>query len=168
MFAERANRQAELNFYTTNFDGGSLKWKGQVCEASVNEVEQKGNENVRRKNAKIEAILGCYNNYIASIKHSLESGNYLPADLNYIMRNEEIEKSKQLAKTVLFKQGLQAKSDVENRLASITNQTSNFNDYKLELIQRDHEVLRTMNRQKAWTMVDGTPVPMINSASRYW
>ncbi|MFA9275605.1 MAG: hypothetical protein ACEQSE_12105 [Candidatus Aquirickettsiella gammari] len=32
LFAERAQQQTELNFYTQQCDGGKLKWTEQTCE----------------------------------------------------------------------------------------------------------------------------------------
>ncbi len=152
MFAEREKRLHELNFYTTQFDGGSLKWEKQTCEAAT----------------KIDSILECYNNYIATITQGLASANYIPTDLNQIMRAEEIEKSKHLARTVLFQQGLLAKSDVENRLASLKRQLYDMNDFRLESIRREYDALRNMSKHTDWTMVDGTPVAKINNLPRNW
>lgn len=161
LFAERKNRQAELDFYINTFDGGSLKWTTKTCEDA-------GNKATQTKNTEINTILECYNNYIASIKQGLESGSYLPADINQIMRVEELEKSKQLARTVLFKQGLEAKSYVEHRLASMDKQDNHVNDHHLDALQRKLDILSSMSRSSGWTMADGSPVPNINRASRYW
>ncbi|MBC3833419.1 hypothetical protein H8K33_18075 [Undibacterium amnicola] len=84
------------------------------------------------------------------------------------MRAEEIEKSKHLARTVLFQQGLLAKSEVENRLKSLKRQLHDMNDFKLESIRREYDALRNMSKHTDWTMVDGTPVAKINNLPRNW
>jgi hypothetical protein len=161
LFAERKNRQAELDFYTNAFDGGSLKWTATTCEGAVNKTTQS-------KNVEIKDILDCYNNYISSIKQGLESGSYLPADINQIMRVEELEKSKQLARTVLFKQGLEAKSYVESRLSSFKQALNDINEFNRESIRRERGTFRSENDNKGLTMADGSPVPGINRAPRHW
>jgi beta-lactamase regulating signal transducer with metallopeptidase domain len=154
MFAEREKRQHELNFYTTKFDGGSLKWKEDTCETVIDAL---GDVDVYRENQesqkkKVDSVLDCYNSYIATIQRSLKTADYIPADLNHMMREDEIEKSKQLAKTVFFKEGLRAKSQIENRLIALQKKKNSLVDYESLLFRRLSSVEREP-RESAITQV---------------
>jgi beta-lactamase regulating signal transducer with metallopeptidase domain len=116
LFAERAKRQAEITFYTQQFDGGKLKWKAQSCERpSLNSARPSLKEYKEIVN-KLNANLGCYNNYVASLQQSFNNEDYLGSDLRRLMRKDEIEQAKQLVQDTYFEMGLRAMRDSQEML----------------------------------------------------
>lgn len=116
LFAERAKRQAEITFYTQQFDGGKLKWKVQSCERpSLNSARPSLKEYKEIVN-KLNANLGCYNNYVASLQQSFNNEDYLGSDLRRLMRKDEIEQAKQLVQDTYFEMGLRAMRDSQEML----------------------------------------------------
>ncbi|MBR7747956.1 M56 family metallopeptidase [Undibacterium baiyunense] len=116
LFAERAKRQTEITFYTQQFDGGKLKWKAQSCERpSLNSARPSLKEYKEIVN-KLNANLGCYNNYVASLQQSFNNEDYLGPDLRRLMRKDEIEQAKQLVQDTYFEMGLRAMRDSQEML----------------------------------------------------
>jgi beta-lactamase regulating signal transducer with metallopeptidase domain len=108
LFTERAKRQAEITFYTQQFDGGKLKWSEKICERPIVSSMLPSAKDYKNLIDKVNANLTCYNNYVAGLMQSLANEDYLRADLRHLMRKDEIEQTKQLVQNVYFDMGTQA------------------------------------------------------------
>lgn len=117
LFAERAKRQAEITFYTQQFDGGKLKWSEKICERPIVSSMLPSAKEYKNLIDKVNANLTCYNNYVAGLMQSLTNEDYLRADLRHLMRNDEIEQTKQLVQNIYFDMGTQALRNSQQMLA---------------------------------------------------
>lgn len=116
LFAERALHQADIRFYTQQFDGGKLKWSEQVCARPTFSSMRPSSIEYKNLVNKLNANLSCYNNYVASLKQSLANEDFLNSNLRRLMRPDEIEQAKQLAQNTYFDMGAQAMQNSQHML----------------------------------------------------
>lgn len=105
---EREKRSNEIGFYTTNFDGGNLKWKEDFCPRPQLPAENLTQKLMQSTVTSVNSRLECYNSYVNMLKNNLAEMRYLPPDLKRIMRTEEIEQAAQLTRDLYYRMGLQA------------------------------------------------------------
>lgn len=146
LFAQRAQHQTELNYLTQNFDGGKLKWTEQTCERPTLSSTRPATKEYTGIIDKLNANLTCYNSYVASLKQSLASENYLSADLRRLMRADEIEQSKQLVQNVYYEMGVQAMRNSEQMLAEFDNKNQLWRADISNQVMRNEIIKREMEQ----------------------
>lgn len=89
---ERASRKAEIEFYTTGFDGGDAKMN---CVHPVIPPTSKTNEEIVKVDNEVKQWFECYNGFAQRLNDALPPGKKIPADLARIMRPEEMNRARE-------------------------------------------------------------------------
>jgi hypothetical protein len=84
--AARANRRAEIEFYTTGFDGGANNFG---CVRPPIPPTSKTNDDITKVDKSVQDWFACYNVFVQSMNDALPAGKTIPADLAKIMTPEE-------------------------------------------------------------------------------
>ncbi|WMW80907.1 M56 family metallopeptidase [Undibacterium cyanobacteriorum] len=110
MFAERDRRQSEIRFYTEEFDGGNLKWEDKVCPAPDLSESNMGVTQLKTSLQALNKKIDCYNQYVSTMKTSLQTLSFIPEDLRRLMREEEIGRARALAEDRYYEFAVKEKS----------------------------------------------------------
>lgn len=162
LFAEREKRGEEISFFTTKFNGGYLKWSDQVCPRGKilpSKINLFTNQDLVDES---DALITCYDNYIATLQKNLKEISYIPADLLHIMRDDEVESAKLRARSVFFQQGMLAKASIEKGLGRLSeaqsslNQVSRLSDYELAIARQHYMADLRRNGTSGWINSDSS------------
>jgi hypothetical protein len=88
---ERAARKADIEFYTTGFDGGDAKL---TCARPAIPPTSKTNEEIVKVDQEVKEWFDCYNAFAQRLNEAQPAGKKIPADLVRIMRPEELVRAR--------------------------------------------------------------------------
>lgn len=91
----RVTRKPEITYYTTDFDGGKLKFSSSGCvKPEVPEVS-KNNLEIKKVTADIQTWSSCYSAYLKALSTSPQGLALVPKDLVVIMSDADLAASTQ-------------------------------------------------------------------------
>lgn len=88
---ERAARKAEIEFYTTSFDGGDAKLS---CVRPAIPPTSKTNQEIAKVDAAVKEWFECYNGFVQRLNEAQPAGKKIPADVARIMRPDELAQAR--------------------------------------------------------------------------
>lgn len=89
---ERAARKAEIEFYTTGFDGGDAKL---TCVRPAIPPTSKTNEEIAKVDREVKEWFDCYNAFVQRLNDAQPAGKKIPADVARIMRPDELTRARE-------------------------------------------------------------------------
>lgn len=92
--ARRAERSADIAWWTTKYDGADLTSGKYRCERPAIPAVSKTNAQITATNAAYNAWAACYNGFIANLGDAMPAGKRLPADIVELMSDAEIEQAR--------------------------------------------------------------------------
>jgi Zn-finger protein len=89
---ERASRKTEIEFYTTGFDGGEVKFD---CVCPVIPPTSKTNAEIVKVDHKVQDWFACYNAFAQRLNDALPAGKTIPESVARIMRPDEMARARE-------------------------------------------------------------------------
>jgi beta-lactamase regulating signal transducer with metallopeptidase domain len=110
LFAERENRQAEIKYYMTEFDGGDYKFNAKECPQIDFNQAVYNRYMASEKLDQYDKWVNCFNLQTGKISTLQNMRSVIPLSLLNIMTSKELDKAKQHLSKVFFENYSQAKS----------------------------------------------------------
>jgi TPR repeat protein len=90
---ERQRRKAEIEYYTTHYDGAALRYDHYGCVQPTIPAVSKSNADIKAVNAAVTAWTSCYGRFVQGIGNSQPATGVIPPDLFKLMSNEEYQRA---------------------------------------------------------------------------
>jgi len=86
-------RKAEIEYYTTHYDGAALRYDHYGCVQPTIPAVSKSNADIKAVNAAVTAWTSCYGRFVQGIGNSQPATGVIPPDLFKLMSNEEYQRA---------------------------------------------------------------------------
>ncbi|MBZ2208535.1 sel1 repeat family protein [Massilia soli] len=90
----RAQRSAEIAYWTDKYDGADLTSGKYRCERPAMPAMSKSNSEIAATSAAYNAWTACYNGMIANLSDAMPPGKRIPADIIDLMTEAEFDKAR--------------------------------------------------------------------------
>lgn len=114
---ERNAKAAEINYYTTAFDGRDVQLSKFNCAQPIIPAVSKTRQEINAVTASVDAWQACYNRFVASYNAALPAGSAIPKNISALMNDVEMAQA-----VALMDKKYNAISDEANTIAININQ----------------------------------------------
>jgi TPR repeat protein len=94
MTAARARHAADIDFWTTRYDGADLKAGKFACQRPTIPLKSTTNEEIGATNAAMESWRTCYNGFVDNLADAMPPGKRIPAEVADLLTDAEMEQAK--------------------------------------------------------------------------
>ena len=91
VMGQRAARRADIDYWTTKYDGADLKSGKFRCAIPRIPAISKVNEEITSVAGKLEAWQQCYNGFVANLNANTTAAQRIPADIAKLLNQKEME-----------------------------------------------------------------------------
>ncbi|NVD98500.1 hypothetical protein [Massilia sp. BJB1822] len=91
----RAARQAEIDFYLSQYEGSDVGLEKFHCARPVFPELSRTKAEIEKVGQSVDAWLACYNRFVQGLNDSLPVGKGIPAELQALMTPAELAQAKQ-------------------------------------------------------------------------
>jgi uncharacterized protein len=93
MMKKRATRRADIDYWTTKYDGSELRSGEYRCPEPRIPAMSKENDEIDRVGANVKAWQDCYNRFVAHLNQISPLTKQIPADVAKLMNKQETEQA---------------------------------------------------------------------------
>ncbi len=90
VIAQRKTRAADIDYYTTGFDGRDVKLSNFNCVQPEFPLVSKSKEEIKQLTDNMNQWQACYNRYVTHFNTALPAGSSIPKDLSALMNDQEM------------------------------------------------------------------------------
>lgn len=114
LMRQRETRRADIDFWTTKYDGADLKSGKFRCSAPRIPAVSKENEEITSVAGKVGAWQECYNGFVANMNANAAAAQRIPADIAKLLNEKELEAAQ--ARIDNVHQGIAADASISAKL----------------------------------------------------
>lgn len=92
--ARRAERSADIAYWTEKYDGADLTAGKYRCDRPVIPAVSKSNSDIAATNLAYKDWAACYNGFVANLGDAMPAGKRVPGDIVELMSDAEIEQAR--------------------------------------------------------------------------
>jgi hypothetical protein len=148
MTAARQQHLADIEYWTTKYDGADLTSAQFECKAPPLPDKSTTNAEIKSINDAVNGWKTCYNGFVKNIDDAMPAGKRIPAGIADLMTDAEMEQAKAHLGRVYNRVAADAKARADTTLAAVASWQKGTEDYvrqrNLETAQRirDQQVER--------------------------
>lgn len=114
LMKQRATRRADIDFWTTKYDGADLRSGKFRCAAPRIPAISKENEEINSVGEKVSAWQECYNGFVANMNANATVAQRIPADIAKLLNQKETEAAQ--ARIVSVHEAIAADASISAKL----------------------------------------------------
>lgn len=114
LMRQRETRRADIDFWTTKYDGADLRSGKFRCSAPRIPAVSKENEEITSVAGKVGAWQECYNGFVANMNANAAAAQRIPADIAKLLNEKELEAAQ--ARIDNVHQGIAAEASISAKL----------------------------------------------------
>lgn len=146
MTAARQQHMADIEYWTTKYDGADLTSGQYDCRAPVLPARSTTRDEVKKTGDEVSQWRACYNGFVKNLDDAMPAGKRIPAEIADLMTDQEMDQARAHLDQVYARVASNAKTSADKTLADFSRWQKDTTDYMRQLkIEAEHYASENAN-----------------------
>jgi hypothetical protein len=156
--ASREQRRADIEYWTTKYDGADLRAGRFACKAPAIPLQSTKNDEIKTVTESVNNWKLCHNGFVDNLADAMPPGKRIPAEIADVMSDQEMEQAKVRLDQVYGRVHEAAKADADRTLARYDSWEKSTKDYVVkENASAEGRRKQVLEQMRNSTMTPGAP-----------